>query len=240
MKTFSSPVLFLSLFLIIALPACEKESNADLLPPGSVVQPWEVEVCADSVFLSPIRLLPESKDFFHHDGITKAVFVNELGHKAEFFNRVTNSYYTVRIADYTSCPANDFEEIFFTYSAERAWSEFTNDSLDLEIDTYMYSTYDFYSSKDSLAYDRMYVTMRRNNSNDFLQSAYLLTAQRDLPYDDKTHSVHYFPELEILGKKYQDVYTTDDEGNVLFFTKDQGIIAFHDLIGNIWRLDYLR
>ncbi len=205
--------------------------------PGVSMWSGSIDICADTIKLEEVFLLPESRKYFLYDSITKIVFINKEGTLINFdklnsFNEGSFEYFETR-----ECLLNPREEIRYEHSFHYTFSTFRNEELEMVMETNLSALYHLDDPENPLVYDA--INIRLETTNEFTYNEYgdLLLAQRDLQADIITN-LEYFPSLEILGETFYDVYASNHPEKVFLYTKDQGFIGFHDWQGNIWKLKY--
>lgn len=228
-----------SVFIIIDLFFCFISCNKEHLnqPKGK---------CPDRIELEDIKPQGQSLSWIHYTKDILQKFIDSSGHLSDAIiindlNYGLKSYQEVNI----SCDSNSKESIQVSYNIMRHFTRMKNlASNQAAFHIFEIELSCLYNAAKPLENQRLDVMTIYHISPGLLKSEtreeIMTIPLMENPYSVFSFEYEYFPEMKLINKTFQKVYTNRTWGSnqwKMYFSKELGILAFRNEQGFMWVLD---
>lgn len=245
----------LALFLAFSL-SCGKKEDAQQINPcvEDILSPFPPPTCSDVKqtdyfcdveFLGKYQLEESSKLF-------QPQYCEAIGNKITYKNDkgtlldlavYQKGYGETNVIhnSFVPCAGDTNKYKGYCIDYQQLWISLRSDQTGLDISMYVLTAPDYDNAAAKHVGDFLKIT-RKKSANAFWQDFYAVINRRSLSYD-KTELQEYYPEIELLGRKFTEVISNDISLFVdpkpykYYFNKEVGLIGFVDSAGVLWVIE---
>lgn len=211
-----------------------------LLPACAIDDDIPIDPCMDE-FVGTFDLLPTSEDVFPYLDLpltTNFVFVNEMEEEIQYnMDAIVDINVTGSIPK--PCPENDELELIYRYESGFKAVNLLCEDNPLVLRMSLQTRLDFQDPTSEKVSDIFSIFARDSDVDIFtaFQVYYMVVDPRNS--DGPTFGPDYFETITIGNKTFTDIYKTNfsDPFLTLYYSFEEGIVAFTDLDDVQWVLD---